>query len=294
MQIRCAARDQAQLGEGALWDSERAVLWWVDIRSARIHCYHADSGTAQAQQLSCRLTALGLTHDGDLIACGDRGFVRVKVGADLQVSIQEVIAAPVERAGNRYNDGKVDPQGHFWAGTMDDAEQGAYGALYRLDPRGGVRCVRRGMSVPNGPCFLADGTILSADSARRQIMALQLNATGEVEREWEFTRFSPDQGFPDGMTVDAENHVWVAFWDGWCVRRLAPDGAIVQEVSVPVQRPTCPAFGGPQLSQLYLTTARVGIDPQSLASQPLAGSLLMLEPPVRGLAPARFGRASDP
>jgi sugar lactone lactonase YvrE len=106
--------------------------------------------------------------------------------------------------------------------------------------------------------------------------------------EREFARFGAGEGYPDGMTVDAEDHVWVAFWDGWCVRRLSPSGRVVMEVPFPVQRPTCPTFAGDALGQMYVTSARVGLTQAELQSQPLAGGLLKIEPPVRGRPPSRF------
>jgi D-xylonolactonase len=288
MQIDCVAAIGAELGEGALWDGARGVLWWVDIRRSILHCHQVQSGINRAQKLDCRLTALGLAGGDGLIACGDRGFVRLHVAANLHVELREVICAPSERAGNRFNDGKVDPRGRFWAGTMDDAELGAYGSLYRLDASGTFTRIRTGMKVPNGPCFLADGTVLVTDSPHRLITALQLDGQGEPSAEREFARFNSEQGFPDGMTVDVDNHVWVAFWDGWCVRRLSPSGQIVAEIPLPVQRPTCPAFGGADLEHLFVTTASTGMTAEQLAMQPLAGGLLRLDAGVCGREPGRF------
>ena len=288
MQVQCVAAVGAQLGEGALWDQGRGLIWWVDIRSTRLHRHEVATGLNASQSIECRLTALGLTTRNDLIACGDRGFVRLSVSPDLDVSINSVIAAPIERPGNRFNDGKVDDQGRFWAGTMDDEEQGAHGCLYRLEAAGSVVQLRTGLTVPNGPCFLADGTVLTTDSAQRLITALKLDSQGGIATAQTFASFSAAQGFPDGMTVDAEDHVWVAFWDGWCVRRLSPRGQIVAEVPVPVQRPTCPTFGGPGLRQLYLTTASTGLSAEALASQPWAGALLRFEPGVGGRPQGRF------
>lgn len=289
MQIECVAAVDARLGEGALWDAGRGILWWLDIRAAILHSHDAQSGRNRAQTLDFRLTALGLADRNELIACGDRGFVRLSVAADLRVMIRQVLQAPQERQGNRFNDGKVDARGRFWAGTMDDAEAGAFGSLYRLDGSGILKQIRTGMWVPNGPCFLADGTVLVSDTPHRRITALLLDEHGEPTAEREFAHFTTEQGFPDGMTVDAEDHVWVAFWDGWCVRRLAPNGSIVAEIALPVQRPTCPAFGGADLRQLYITTANTGIAPEGLAAQPLAGSLLRIDAGVRGREPGRFG-----
>lgn len=288
MQIQCVAAVRAQLGEGALWDSARHLIWWLDIRAASLHRHDVATGANHVQGLECRVTALGLTQRNELIACGDRGFVRLRIAPDLSVHLGEVLASPAERTGNRFNDGKVDAHGRFWAGTMDDAELGTHGSLYRLDSSGAVKRIRTGITVPNGPCFLADGTMLTTDSAQRRITAVQLDSAGDPLAEREFACFSATEGFPDGMTVDADDHVWVAFWDGWCVRRLSPTGEVVAEIPLPVQRPTCPVFGGPDLRQLYVTTATTGLSRESLDTQPLAGGLLRLEPGVRGRPSGRF------
>ena len=253
-----------------------------------LHRHDVRTGSNHAQALECRLTALGLTQRDELIACGDCGFARLRMAPDLSVCIGEVLASPTERPGNRFNDGKVDDRGRFWAGTMDDAERGAYGTLYRLDPGGAAQPIRTGISVPNGPCFLADGTMLTTDSPHGRITAVELDEAGEPVAEREFAHFGASEGFPDGMTVDAEDHIWVAFWDGWCVRRLSPAGRVVAEIGLPVQRPTSPVFGGPALQQLYVTTATTGLSAAALADQPLAGSLLRCEPGVQGRPTPRF------
>ncbi|WP_325546681.1 SMP-30/gluconolactonase/LRE family protein [Sphingopyxis sp.] len=287
MTITAVSPAGAKLGEGALWDPDREILWWVDIKAPALHAHNAASGANHRQPLPFRLTALGLAHGGTLVASGDPGFVRLAVADDLSVSIGDVIAVVDEPAGNRFNDGKVDSEGRFWAGTMDDAEKAARGSLYRLDPGGTVTAVRGGIMVPNGPAFLADGTMLVTDSAAQRIAAVTLDADGNPVAERPFASFSPEQGYPDGMAVDAENHVWIAFWDGWCLRRLSPDGRIVREIPMPVQRPTCPAFGGRDLDRLYITSATVGLTPDALAQQPLAGALLCLTGEA-GRSPPRF------
>jgi len=171
---------------------------------------------------------------------------------------------------------------------MDDAEREARGSLYRLDGPGQVTCVRQGIMVPNGPAFLSDGTMLATDSARGTIRALTLDGAGNPVGERLFAKFVPEHGYPDGMAVDADDHVWIAFWDGWCLRRLSPCGHVVAEIALPVQRPTCPVFGGPGLDRLYVTSAKAGLDQNALAAQPMAGGLLAFHPGVRGRAPSRF------
>ena len=287
MEIECVAPAGALLGEGTLWDPERGRVWWVDIRGPAMHSHEVASGLNQVQPLDFRITALGLAQDGRLVAAGDPGFLTLAVDADFKVRVEAVIARPEEPTGNRFNDGKVDAAGRFWAGTMDDAEQSARGTLYRLDAQG-LHRVRERIAVPNGPCFLADGTMLAADTARRVVHAFTLDASGDPVAERTFASFDASQGYPDGMTTDAEDHVWIAFWDGGCLRRLDPRGEIVREVPLPVQRPTCPVFAGPRLDQLYVTSAATGLDAEALRRQPWAGGLLRLDVGVGGRPPPRF------
>jgi xylono-1,5-lactonase len=285
--IVCVCDAAAVLGEGTSWDAYRGVIWWVDIRSTMLFAHEVATGANHRQALGFRLTSLGLCDDGNLIGCGDRGFVRLVVAQDLSVHVAEVLARANEPEGNRFNDGKVDPAGRFWAGTMDDAERAACGNLYRLQGRD-VTCIRTDIGVPNGPCFLADGTMLLADTAAGVITAHELDAEGNPRAERVFAKFSSAQGYPDGMTVDAEGGVWVAFWDGGCVRRLGPDGRVEREVPLPVRRPTCPAFGGPGLDRLYVSSATIGLDAAALAQHPWSGGLLRLDVGVRGVEPGRF------
>lgn len=281
MEISCVAAAAASLGEGPLWDAARDVLWWVDIKSSTLHAHHLATGTNHAQPLPYRLTALGLAVDADLVGVGDAGFVRLSVRADLQVSITEVMAPLTLPQGMRFNDGKVDAAGRFWAGSMDDAEVAARGALYRLD-RQRLNLVRGHIGVPNGPCFFADGTMLFTDSAQGRITALTLDAGGDPATEQLFAQFTPSQGYPDGMTVDAEDHVWIAFWDGGCLRRLSRTGQLVAEIALPVQRPTSAAFGGRHLDRLFVTSATIGLSVAQRQQQPFAGGLLVLDPGVLG------------
>ena len=158
MKVQCVSAAGAQLGEGTLWDPARRCVWWVDIRSATLHAHNVAPGANHIQRLEHRLTALGHARAGGMVASGDQGFVRLEVAADLTVHVAAVLAQPREPAGNRFNDGKVDPAGRFWAGTMDDAEATARGSLYRLDAHGLARvrttssCPTDRASSPMAPC----------------------------------------------------------------------------------------------------------------------------------------------
>lgn len=275
----------ALLGEGPLWDDRTGILWWVDIKNSRIHRWRGGARLPVIEP-GVRTTALGLAADGGLIALTDKGLLPMGEEGTMDGPISHP-----ERGhpSNRYNDAKVGPDGAFWAGSMDDREQESSGTLYRLEPGGGVREIATGYSVTNGPAFSRDGRFMyHADSGRQIIWRYEL-AGGGIERREVWARFRNEHGYPDGMTVDAEDHLWVAFWDGWCVRRLDPHGEIVREVPLPVERPTCPTFGGAEMRTMFVTSARVGLNEAALARQPLAGGLFAADVGVPGVPAERFG-----
>ena len=205
-------------------------------------------------------------------------------------SYERIVDPEPELPDNRFNDGKVDRHGRFWAGTMDNREEEATGALYRIDPDLGWTLIDRDYRVTNGPAFSPNGRIMyHNDFGLRNIYAFDLDAAGTASNKRLFAHFPEEMGYPDGMTVDAEGCLWVAFWDGWAVRRLSPEGEVIQEIPMPVQRPTSCAFGGPALDRLFVTSARIGLNENALAVQPLAGALFMLETAIGGVAERPFG-----
>jgi sugar lactone lactonase YvrE len=172
---------------------------------------------------------------------------------------------------------------------MDDGERDASGWLYRLDPDRAWRRMDGPYVCTNGPAFGADGrTIYHTDTVGRTIHAFDLSAGGDLSRKRVFTRFAEDDGYPDGMTVDADGFVWVCHWGGWRVTRFAPDGRIDRAVRMPVAQVTSCAFGGPDLATLFVTSASIGLDAATRAAQPLAGGLFAFQPGVRGLPSGAF------
>lgn len=285
---RCIDPAGATLGEGPVWDDRSETLWWVDIKRSRLHRWRAGAVLPPIEP-GRRLTALGLAAGGGLVALGDDGLVMLSDDGWLGGTI-----ADPERghAHNRYNDAKVGPDGALWAGSMDDGERHASGALYRITAGGGWTIIATGYRVTNGPAFSLDGRFMyHADSADRLIWRYALDGRGGVAERVEWARFRNEHGYPDGMTVDAHDHLWVAFWDGWCLRRLAPDGSVVAEHSMPIERPTCPTFGGADRATLFVTSATVGLNAEALGRQPLAGGLFAAEVGVAGPPVARFGQA---
>jgi sugar lactone lactonase YvrE len=283
-EISCVADVQAILGEGPVWVVRERALIWVDINGRKI--FRLRNGETQSWDTPLKV--------GSLVPRGQSGFV---AGTDLGLAFvaleaghYDLFANPEENLpDNRFNDGKVDRSGRFWAGTMDSHERKASGSLYRLDPDLGIATIDTGYHVTNGPAFSPDGRILyENDSARQLTYAFDLDAAGNASSRRDFIRHGKGDGFPDGMTVDADGCLWIAFWDGWCVRRFSPDAELLQTVEVPAQRPTSCAFGGEDLQTLFITSARRGLEGTDLANQPLAGGLFAVDVGVQGIAELPF------
>lgn len=283
--VSCIADVKAVLGEGPIWVAGEQALYWVDIKGQKIFRLNG-SGRRTEWNTPFRVGSLAPREAGGFIAGTDKGFAAIELSNDHF----EVIGNPEEdRRNNRFNDGKVDRLGNFWAGSMDDTEEEASGALYRVDHSRKTKRMDDGYRVTNGPAFSPGGRIMyHADSARQVIYAYDIGEDGELSERSVFLRFKEDEGYPDGMTVDADSCLWVAFWDGWCVRRFSPSGECIQTIDLPVQRPTSCAFGGPQLDKLYITSASIGLDDLALSMQPYAGGLFLLKPGVHGIAELPF------
>lgn len=290
--MRCHVAGDALLGEGPVWVAHEGALYWVDIKGPRVFCWTEATGTTESWTPPFQIASLAPVAGGGFIAGTIRGFASI----DPRAERYDVIVRPEhEAAGNRFNDGKLDRLGRFWAGTMDDAEREATGALYRFAGAQAPVAIDSGYRVTNGPAFNVAGTrMYHTDSARQTIFRFDLDARGEVTGKQVFAQFADGQGYPDGMTVDAEDCLWVAFWDGWCVRRFAPSGEQIGEIAMPVARPTSCVFGGSDLATLFVTSARVNLSEAELGTQPLAGSLFSIEPGVSGVADTPFDRKQLP
>jgi len=276
--MECIADVKATLGEGPVWVAREQALYWVDIPERRLFRWAEGEG-ARTIELRRHLCSLQPRAAGGFIGGGYDGFLAIS--DDLAL---EVIGAPEpDLPRNRFNDGKVDRLGRFWAGTMDRTEKDASGSLYRLDPDLSFRRIDSGYKVTNGPAFSLDGrTMYHTDSARQTVYAFDLAEDGGAGGRRVHLQFGEGDGYPDGMTVDAEDCLWIAFWDGWCVRRFSPSGERLAELRVPAQRPTSCAFGGRDLDRLFITSASRDLTEAELAEQPQAGGLFMTMPGVGG------------
>ncbi len=284
-EVRCVADVGAILGEGPVWDAREAALYWVDIKGQKIFRLD-DGGEISHWDTPFRIASLALREKGGFIAGTDQGFAIVDLEAN---EFAPFVHPEKDRATNRFNDGKLDREGRFWAGTMDDSEQAATGALYRLDFDRSWHRADDGYRVTNGPAFSRSGRrMYHNDSGRQLTYIFDLDPAGAPTDRRIFARFGDGDGYPDGMTVDAEDCLWIAFWDGWCVRRFSPAGECIAKVDLPVQKPTSCAFGGLGLSSFYVTSASIGLSVPELAEQPCAGGLFMLDTGCVGLPESPF------
>jgi sugar lactone lactonase YvrE len=286
MEVTCLADVKAVLGEGPSWDPAAQALTFVDIKGRRAFRWR-ENGGLQEFATPFRLGSLIPRASGGFIAGTDRGIAAVALDTD---RFELLFDPEEERETNRFNDAKVDRSGRLFAGTMDDEEQAASGAFYRIDRNLACTRVDDGFRVTNGPAFSPDGKVMYAnDSALQVTYRYDLTPDGTPLNRHEFARFNEGEGYPDGMTVDAEGCLWIAFWDGWCLRRLSPNGERLSELRLPVQRPTSCTFGGGDLDRLFITSARIGLTENDLASQPSAGGLFMTQVGVGGVPDQPFG-----
>ncbi|MBY6120770.1 SMP-30/gluconolactonase/LRE family protein [Mameliella alba] len=289
IEITCVAPVGAGVGEGAVWDDRAQCLWWVDIPAGVIYRYDPVTGENRTIEYGEPVGCLAVREQGGLVLATKSGFWLF----DPETGAREAIHDPeAHLPDNRFNDGATDAQGRFWAGTMKDGgEPEALGAFYRLDPDGAVTAWRDGIFTTNGLAFSPDGRRMyfsDSNPGVRTIWACDYDTTtgtpGEPEVFFD-TRSVP--GRPDGGTVDAEGCYWQAGVSGWQLYRLSPQGEVLMTIEMPVEKPTKPMFGGPDLATLYVTSIGAGLSDDP--AQPDAGGLFAITGlGVTGLPQPRF------
>ncbi|MCL6599767.1 MAG: SMP-30/gluconolactonase/LRE family protein [Alicyclobacillus macrosporangiidus] len=287
-ELTLAVDAKAELGEGPSWDSLLQCLYWVDIIGQKLHIYDPADQRDRTIEFDQYVSSVLPGKPGEVIVTLQHGFYRV----DLQSGKITPIAV-VERDvdTNRFNDGKCDPAGRLWAGTMAIDEARFQGNLYRLDPDLRVTRMLTGVSISNGMAWSSDAkTMYYIDTPTREIVAFDYDiSTGAIRDRRVVVRIPEDAGYPDGMTIDAEDMLWVAHWEGGRISRWDPhSGSLLEEVIIPASRVTSCVFAGPDLTDLYITTARVGLDEATLKLQPGAGGLFRLTTDVKGSPTFRF------
>ena len=274
--VKCVCAVPAVLGEGPLWVARDNAVLWVDIKGQALH--RLELGTALHRvwpmpELPCWIAERA--EQPGFIAGLRTGFATLRLDP---LRIEHCGVIEPELPDNRMNDAAVDRWGCVWAGTMDDREIAASGALYRLDPQGRWSVRDRGYIVSNGPTFSPDHALLyHTDTSRRVIYRFALSASGELGEREVFVRFPEQWGAPDGMATDVDGGIWVAHWGGSRVSRFLPDGQFDRAIELPVSQVTSCCFAGPGLERMFVTTAAIGCE-----HEPLAGCLFEVSPGVRG------------
>ncbi|MFE3521092.1 SMP-30/gluconolactonase/LRE family protein [Streptomyces sp. NPDC059161] len=273
MRYELAVREAAALGEGPTWDPVTGRLIWVDILSSRIHTYAPGDGRRTVMATEQHVGAAKPRAGGGLVVNLRDGVGLYGPDGGFRWLVRDAVA------GRRANDAAVAPDGALWAGTMRYDEAPAGGSLARVAPDGTATEVLGDATVSNGIGWSPDGRLMYyVDTPTRRIDVFDFDGQLAHDRR-PFAEIPATAGHPDGLAVDAEGGVWVALWGGNAIRRYAADGTLDLVVELPVHCPTACAFGGPDLTDLYVTTARVA----ESAPHPLAGSVLVLPGAGRGL-----------
>ena len=281
--------EHALVGEGPLWDEEEQVLYWVDILNSKLFIYDPASGENRTLDVGQHVGTVVTRASGGLMLAVREGFASF----DLETQELTLIANPEAHVtGNRFNDGKCDPAGRFWAGTMAYENPKDSGSLYRLDTDLSVHRMFGGVAISNGIVWsLNHSTMYYIDTLRKNVRAWDYdNETGDIANERVVIDVPEEAGMPDGMAIDSEGMLWVAHYGGARVSRWNPgSGELLEEIPLPVTQVTACAFGGPDLATLFITSAAQELDAAELARQPLAGGLFAIETPYRGVPSFRFG-----
>ncbi len=278
----------AMTGETPFWDVSTGTLWWIDIQAQRLLGHRPDGGPSHDIALPSMPGFVTGRRQGGLLLGLEDGIYPFDPASGLGARI---VAVEADDARTRINDGRADPAGRLWFGTMDKSGSGEpIGALYRMETDGRVEKVRTGVRVPNGIEFSPDGTrFYFADSRTHTIEAMPYEvASGKPGPSSVFAKY-PENFIPDGSCIDAEGCLWVALIGAGRIERRRPDGSVDGGVDLPVSRPTMPHIGGPDGRTMFVTSQRRFLTREGLAAEKLAGDLLALRVPVSARPPLLAG-----
>lgn len=277
---------RANLGEGPVWDAQTSTLVWVDMMAHDVHRFDPATGKDTAVNVGTPVGAAVLRASGGMMLAVEDGFLALSDAGEVEL----FAAVEAQDRTHRMNDGKCDSAGRFWAGTTSYDFVPGESTLWRLDADGATTPVITGMTLSNGLGWSPDDrTLYVIDSFGLRLDAFDYDASsGTVGPARQLIGFADGGALPDGMTVDAEGYLWVAMYGGGALRRYAPDGSLDREVPVPVSQPTSCAFGGPDYTDLYVTTANQLTTPEQRAAEPTLGGLFRCRPGVAGLPASRF------
>jgi len=285
--LRCVLDVRASLGECPVWSTAEQVLYWVDINAPSLNRFDPSTGGNRAMPMPSSIGCFALRRRGGFVVALRDGIWLADADGTLE---RKVAAAPFEPAHHRFNDGRCDPQGRFFAGTMNEKRDAPSAALYRIDSDFRVTEVLGNLTISNGLAWSPDGrTMYHADTPTLTINAFAFDAaTGTPSKGRTFARFDTQTDRPDGAAVDSEGCYWTAFYRGGRVVRLSPAGDVLASYPVPAMCPTMCAFGGDDLRTLYVTSARQQRDDAELARLPQSGGIFAMQVDIPGIAEPMF------
>jgi len=287
-EVRCLLDAKAGIGESPVWSAEERALYWVDILAPAIYRLEPETGALRSWKMPTEIGSLGLREHGGAVLALRSGFHFF----DFATEQLTFIANPESGiTTNRMNDGKVSPDGRFFAGTMDDEKLSRpLGSLYRLDPDGSCRRMVGDLIVSNGLAWSADGkTMFHSDSKAKVIFAYDYDlSSGSMSNRRIVARPDEETGRPDGAATDMEGFYWSAGISAGVLNRWSPEGKLDRQIEMPCAAPTMPCFGGPDMKTIFVTSLRGHMAADKLAAKPLSGGLFALEVEVPGVPVARF------
>jgi sugar lactone lactonase YvrE len=285
-EIVCVLDAKAELGECPVWSPEEQALYWVDIHRPSLNRLDPATGENRTWLLPDRVGSFGLRSSGGAVVALREGFHLF----DFDTGETTFLAAPDGHLpGTRFNDGKVAPDGRFFAGTMDEERLSRpIGALFRLDPDGAVSRVVDSLIASNGLAWSADGrTMFHSDSKGQVIWAYEYDQ-GTIGRRRVVARPTEEIGRPDGGAADVDGYYWSCGISAGVLNRWSPDGRLDRSIPLPCSNPTAPCFGGSDLKTIYITSLRHDLKPDVLAAKPLSGGIFAVRVDVAGVPVARF------
>ncbi len=286
-QVTCVLDARAELGECPVWSVQEQALYWVDILAPALHRLDPATRKSRTWPMPSRIGSYGLRETGGAVVALEDGFHLL----DFDTGALTFVIGPEPTPGTRFNDGKVSPEGRFWAGTMDEESlTRRIATLYRLDPDGSIHAMVNQLIVSNGLAWTADGrTMYHSDSKGQVVWAYDYDPEkGAISNRRVLARPTEEVGRPDGAATDEEGFYWSAGISAGVLNRWSPDGRLDRSIPLPCSNPTAPCFGGPDLKTIFITSLRHDLRPDVLAAKPLSGGIFAVPVDVPGVPISRY------
>ena len=276
IEIKQVGSTLSTLGEGPVWDEKNNAILWIDIVNALIIEHGIERGDERKISTGSMIGSFAIMEDGNIIAALQEGIAII----DRTTGNKQIISTPEKNIlTNRFNDGKCSPDGHFWAGSMSLNETDPTGFLYSIDEYNNIKQHEKDLTISNGLCWSLDKKYFYfIDTPTLQVVRYDY-VNAEIQNKTPIIRIDAHKdGFPDGMTIDAEGKLWIAHWGGWQVTRWDPEtGAQLDSIKLPVSQVTSICFGGEHFDEMFVTSARRGLNEKQLKEEPLAGAIFQIK-----------------